>query len=218
MANPRPPKQDNSSKELAAIKAGSTVQILKQLFLVAFQVKEITPDFNTMIRMEARAAGLRNMFERNTSHLMEANMGIQANLTQLQQNTSTRELVPGFVQIFAPLQEDVKLREKERKEITDNFKTFMQNLRTGLKEIIQDMLDGKPKQEIKRKLEEIESKLNDLGKRAEKLEINESSLQERLEKLHVRTYNAVPLNVRANVQAPGVAPPKEAPSDYSKPE
>jgi chromosome segregation ATPase len=214
MANPRPPKQDNLSTELAAVKTGSTTQILKQLFRIAFQVKEITPDFNTMIRMEAQAASMRNKFERDSSRLMEANMGIQANLSLLNQPRSAKaDMVPGFMQIHAPLQHDVKRLDEDRRTLSKEFREFLQVLRTSLTDVITDMMNGKSKQEIRGKLESLEKRVNDLNARADKLEINEESLQRKLDDLQTKTYREVPLSQRSVAQAPGAAPAVAAPKE-----
>jgi len=210
MGNIRPPQQDDLAKQLANIKGGSTTDMMKQLFNIANQIKDVDPkqvqNYNRMVIMDSAAAGLRMKFGRERSRLIEVSVGIQSNISQLKS-----ELVPGFQQEFRPLQADVQLREEQRQRLQEDVRRFTQSFPTKITEIIQDMLNGKPQSEINSKLEAMEREQKRLLKEADNLDINERALQSKLDNLHEKTYRAVPLSARANVQPP-------TPSDTYKPE
>jgi DNA repair exonuclease SbcCD ATPase subunit len=209
MSDSRPTLPKNLAAEFANIGGGSTTDIWKQLFRLAYQVEDMnkagtTPLYAQMVKLEDLAAELTNKLSQNKNQIRNADMGIQANVNLLNAPRSpTADLVPEFMTKFAPLHQDVQVREKERSSLGEEVKNFIQNYRTTLLEAIQDLTNGQPLSQIKSKLENLERKQIDLSDRVEKLEINEHAL-------HVRTYNAVPLSARTTVPTPGAQTPANA--------
>jgi chromosome segregation ATPase len=218
MGQSRPPQQSSiaslgtSAVKLAAFRGGSTAQIWERLCRSLHEIPDRLANVSRLVSIEAETAGMRKDTIDYQSHLGYSLTAIQSSLTHLEKASEKREeatkLYQRFVQEFIPLRAEANDRAAQREKFILATTDFAKEKDVQFKEIIQAMIDEKPKHEINALLNALEKKLGTLVKQIKNLNMNEHALQQKLDRLHIdttKTAKAIGVKIEIPLR-PGIEP------------
>lgn len=174
------------------------VKMLRESRHIPANVNENT--LGKLVAVERNLAQIRLALKDN-SHLSSTIGNIEAGLNQLGNLKSQIPTQEALMTQFAPLKSEAKERIQQRDKLIQDLDASLDNMKEVIPQISEALSQNNP-QKAEIGLLSLERAERSLTKTADQLQINEKNLQSKLDILHVRTFQSIPKEDRANLPTP----------------
>lgn len=175
------------------------------LYEVPASVSNGNKNFIRMTIIDATAGQLvsKNREQEAANHFLSTASDIETCIQKLRSAPTTRAYEAKYMQDYAPLKADTKLRDEQQAEFTRSIGKYIELVQTKLPLLGKETAESKSRQDIltdiAKQLKKEQDALLDQGKR---LGLNVQALQTKLDNLHHEVFIHLPPEERAAITPP----------------